>query len=174
MSIRSALAAPAIVRVTDPRDEFDRLYRDQSGPVCAMMLRLTHTGATAEDLMQETFLRAWRAYPTFRGESAPATWLHVIALRVWADWARSSGRETDVETVDEQRYLDSIRSAMPDTRVDLEAAIARLPRQMREALVLHYLHDYSVQQVGDALGKSPGTIKAQLHAAREHLRRELI
>jgi len=153
---------------------FSQLYRERSGAVYAMMLRLTVSQDTAEDLAQETFLRAWRAFPGFRGDAAAATWLHTIALRVWADWNRTKPVAlVGLESVDEHTFALELAIAIPDSSAELELSIARLPTQMREAVVLHYLHDYSVQEVAVALGKAPGTIKAQLHAARAHLRKEL-
>jgi RNA polymerase sigma factor, sigma-70 family len=158
----------------DPADSFAQLYRDRSGAVYAMMLRLSGIAGVAEELTQETFMRAWRSYAGFRGDSAAGTWVHTIALRVWADWLRTRPPEhADLAVVDEAHVIQALANAIPDTQLDLEASIARLPPRMREALVLHYLHEYSVREVAEALGKAPGTIKAQLHAARELLRRTL-
>jgi RNA polymerase sigma-70 factor, ECF subfamily len=154
-------------------DQFTTLYAERSGTIYAMMLRLSRTSATAEDLTQETFLRAWRALPSFRGESTSHTWLHAIALHVWIDWCRQQRRDfLRWRGPDELRYTDAIVAAMPDTGVELELSIARLPRQMGEAVILYYIHGYSVKDVANALGKAEGTIKAQLHAARKLLREE--
>jgi len=161
-------------RATRVHNLFDTLYQRQAGRILAMMLRLSGSRFSAEDLTQETFLRAWRSLASFRGECEPATWLRVIALRVWAEWSREGGRDAGLAGVDpDALYLETITAVLPETRLDLEAAIARLPTKMREALVLHYLDDYTIEETAQALGRARGTVKAQLHAAREHLRRSL-
>ncbi|MEO6526695.1 MAG: sigma factor [Gemmatimonadaceae bacterium] len=132
---RTAAAARTSTSALDPEMEFDRLYRRRSGAVYSMMLRLSRSTGVAEDLMQETFLRGWRAFPTFRCESAPATWLHVIALRVWSDWARAFRPDiADIEYADRPvrwiaiaRERDSVvvaahRTSHPSAALDMTMA----------------------------------------------------
>ena len=153
-----------------PRDPaaFEALYRAHYRHVYAVTLRMTCDASRAEDLTQEVFVRVWEKLPTFRGESALGTWIHAVAVRTTLQAMRGdSRREARVTATDQpERYAAAARGAMPETAVDLERAIARLPAGARAVLLLHDVHGYRYHEIAEMLGVSLGTVKSQLHRAR--------
>lgn len=152
---------------------FERLYRDHVGRVYGLCVRLTRDPALAEDVVQETFLRAWRALGQFEQRSRLSTWLHRIAVNVVLE--RRRRRSSTLEFVaepnsltDEQFVLDT-----PVEEAEIEAAIAGLPDGARDVLTLCGIYGYAHQEAADMLGVAEGTCKAQLHRARGLLRERL-
>jgi RNA polymerase sigma-70 factor, ECF subfamily len=151
---------------------FERLYREHSGRVYGLCLRITRDAQLAEDCTQETFINAWRALPQFETRSSLSTWLHRIAVNVSLGKRRKA---TAVETADEDDAgLEGGWSLETPVEVrELETAIDSLPDGARDALVLHALYGYSHGEAAQMLGIAEGTCKAQLHRARRLLRERL-
>jgi RNA polymerase sigma-70 factor (ECF subfamily) len=156
---------------------FEQLYRAHVGRVFALVRRLCggHE-ARAQDLTQEVFVRAWQALPSFRFESAFATWLHRLAVNtaLMELRARRSGRDDECD----DDALDTL--ATPDTAgvrtllaTDLERAIASLPPRARAVLVLFDVEGLSHEEIAAQLDMAVGSSKAQLHRARGLLRARL-
>ena len=122
-------------------DAFESLYRAHYRRVYAVALRFARDRDRAEEIAQDAFVRAWRALPTFNGDSRLSTWLHSVAVHAALDRVRSvARREARVErTVDLDRYAAEVGRAMPDADLDLERAVAGLPDGAREILILHYI-----------------------------------
>lgn len=157
-------------------DAFELLYREHSGRMYALCLRLTAGDANdATELMQDVFIRAWRRLATYRGESAFASWLHRLAVNTMLENARSDRRRTArvLPMDDTARLAGAARSSGVELRMDMENAIASLPKGARLAFVLHDVEGYQHQEIATQLGVSVGTIKAQLHRARRLLRERL-
>jgi RNA polymerase sigma-70 factor, ECF subfamily len=117
---------------------------------------LVRDSQTAEDLVQDTFLRALERRHQFRGEAAPASWLHRILLNLAADRARRHPREILVEEV-EERWSDEAYTVSSDvvveraeTRRELEDAIVRLPFTYRVAVLLHDVEEWTVAEIATA------------------------
>jgi RNA polymerase sigma-70 factor (ECF subfamily) len=129
----------------------------------------------AEELTQESYLRAWQKLTTFRGDSLFATWLHRIAVNVVLGHHRSRLRRDERPTEDGE--LEAILAARPsrDTgaAVDLERAIARLPERARIVFVLHDVEGFRHREIASMAGMAEGTSKAQLSRARQLLRKAL-
>jgi RNA polymerase sigma-70 factor, ECF subfamily len=142
---------------------FEELYRLHHRRVYALALRMTREPGRAEELTQDAFVEAWRALPSFRGESAFSTWLHGVAARVVLRQMRADRRW---EEHNESVYLAEAQRAMPDTAIALERAIASLPDGARAVLVLHDVEGYKYEEIARLLGVALGTVKAQLHRAR--------
>jgi len=143
---------------------FERLYRATVGTVHGLCLRMTADHALAEDCTQRTFVRAWQKLHQFRGDSAPGTWLHRIAVNeVLGSFRQERRHRGEAEVVD---------VAGPDTTpdIDLERAIARLPERPRQVFVLHGVYGYGHEQAAEMLEIAVGTSKAHYHRAREMLR----
>ena len=123
----------------------------------------------AEDASQETFLRAWRAVDTFRGESSEKTWLMKIAARVCYDmnrsaWFRMINRRVTPDMLPEP-------AADADSRDEaLTLAVMRLPRRLREAVVLYYYQGMTVVEIADALSISHAAVSGRLKRGRERLK----
>lgn len=150
-------------------EAFAAVYRAHHPRVHALALRLARDGAWAEELTQEVFVAAWRALPSFRGESALSTWLHRLAVRVILRALRADARRAArLETAEAvERFAAEARRAMPETRLDLERAIAALPAGARTVLVLHDVFGWQLGEIAAAIGRSLGTVKSQLHRARK-------
>lgn len=128
---------------------------------------LTGSKEDAEDLTQQTFLRAWEALPSFRGDSSLSTWLHSIAYREYTHWLRSRREFVPLDEI-----VD-----MPDEQANqnLEAvllrwAIYRLDPGHREVFVLYYVQGFSVNEIAKIIGVPAGTVKSRLFLARQKLK----
>lgn len=154
----------------------DRLY--------ALALRMCDSPQAAEDLVQETFLRAFRGWDRFRGEAEPSTWLYTIATRLC--------RRMQRRRAGEPRRLESLESLLPapgedvpdlslpdaleeqarrEVREVVEGAIAELPFRFRLPFVLKELADLSLAEIAAILGIREATAKTRVHRARLRLRR---
>jgi RNA polymerase sigma-70 factor (ECF subfamily) len=152
-------------------DAFERLYRAHVGRVTALCLRLTGDGQAAEELMQDVFVKAWERLPAFRGESALSTWLHRVTVNAFLHERRSAGRRgAHEETTDDISAIPvAMVSSDPGDRMDLEGAIARLPKGARTAFVLHDIEGYKHEEIAAMSGIAAATVRAQLHRARRLL-----
>jgi RNA polymerase sigma factor (sigma-70 family) len=156
---------------------FEALYRRHSRRVYAVVWRLAGgQAARAEDLVQESFIRAWQALPAFRFESAFSTWLHRLAVNTalmeLRGRAGGMGRETDDAALEHLATSDTAGQRTRD-RLDLERAIATLPERARAVLVLHDIEGWKHEEIAAELGMAVGSSKAQLHRARGLLRKRL-
>ncbi len=149
-------------------DAFEGVYRAHVGRIHALCLRMSGDAQHAESLTQDVFVRAWEKLASFRGESRFSTWLHRLAINVILQDRRSRGRrqarEHSVE--DLEQYATAVTQSMPGTKVDLERAIAGLPTGAREVLVLRDIQGFKYREIADLRGVSLGTVKAQIHRAR--------
>jgi RNA polymerase sigma-70 factor (ECF subfamily) len=151
---------------------FERIYREYSGRVYGLCLRMTRDAHIAEDCTQETFINAWKALAGFETRSSLATWLHRIAVNVSLAKRRKASREEPLPEDEEGRGTDWTLETPVEVR-EIEAAIDSLPDGARDALVLHALYGYSHDEAAQMLGLAEGTCKAQLHRARRLLRDRL-
>ena len=128
----------------------------------------------AEELTQDVFVRAWEKLHLYRGESAFSTWLHRLAVNVVLNDRKieGRGRKRDGGADDEIDSLPSLPTA-PGDRMDLEAAIAKLPPGARRVFLLHDVEGYKHEEIAEMLGVTSGGSKAQLHRARMLLREAL-
>ncbi|HEX5005073.1 MAG TPA: RNA polymerase sigma factor [Gemmatimonadales bacterium] len=158
----------------DP-DAFRVLYEGHVGRIYALCLRLSGDPARAEELVQDTFVRAWEKLPGFRGESAFGTWLFRIAVNVVHAEGRSRGRrEARVAlTADTDALPAPGRAPDPGTRLDMEQAIAGLPEGARTVFLLYDVEGYQHAEIARMTGIAEGTSKAQLFRARRLLREVL-
>jgi RNA polymerase sigma-70 factor (ECF subfamily) len=152
---------------------FERLYREYSGRVYGLCLRMTRDPAAAEDCTQEAFINAWRALDRFETRSAFGTWIHRIAVNVVLGKRRrvSFGNETSIEPADLEASEWSFDTPVEEN--EIEEAIARLPEGARDVLVLSGIYGYSHMETAQMLGIAEGTCKAQLHRARKLLAERL-
>jgi RNA polymerase sigma-70 factor (ECF subfamily) len=157
------------------REAFDELHAENVGRTYAVCLRMTADPVRAEELTQDAFVRAWRTLHTFRADSAFSTWLHRVTVNtVLMDARARRRRESRVLPVDDLILVEQDpRDADPETRMELERAIACLPERARHVLVLYDIEGYAQEEIADMLGIAVGTVKAQLHRARQLLRTRL-
>jgi RNA polymerase sigma-70 factor, ECF subfamily len=155
---------------------FERLYRQHVTRVFSLCARMVNDRARAEELTQDVFVRAWDKLHLFRGESAFGTWLHRMTVNLVLNARKTDGRQQarydDDEDGDGIEAL-AARPHAPGDRMDLEAAIAKLPPGARRVFTLHDVEGYKHEEIAEMLGVTSGATKAQLHRARLLLREAL-
>jgi RNA polymerase sigma-70 factor (ECF subfamily) len=160
---------------------FERIYQLHSRRVYSLCLRMVGNTAEAEDLAQDAFLQLFRKIQTFRGESAFSTWLHRLTVNVvlmrlrrktMTETSLEEMTEPDEETGGPPREVGTadLRLAGSVDRVNLERAIAQLPRGYKQVFVLHDIQGYEHNEIAELMGCSIGNSKSQLHKARTRLR----
>ncbi len=147
---------------------FRELYRRHTPRLFQFVLRmLGGVEIDAEDVVQETWIRATQRLGDFRWNSSFSTWLTGIGLNLCRDlWRKRNGRELDWEMVQEPTAL----STLSEERVDLERAMGVLPSGYRAVLILHDIEGCTHEQIGQRLGIAVGTSKSQLSCARKAMR----
>ena len=136
---------------------------------------LTRDPVTAQDLAQEAMLRALRYFHAFRGEEA-RPWLLRIVRNTWVDQRAKKGEDQPLEVAENQPAdgPDPEQSALAgDRRRQVAAALAALPTDMREILVLREIQDLPYKQIASVLGLPIGTVMSRLARARERMAAEL-
>ena len=148
---------------------FESLYRRHAPRLHGLCLRLTGNAALAEDCVQDAFIAAWRALPSFERRSRFGTWLHRIAVHAVLARRRplAATRESAIADGD---VLVALAGGVEDLpAIDLERAILGLPDGARDVLVLVTIYGHSHEDASAFLGIAVGTCKAQLHRARRLL-----
>ena len=134
----------------------------------------------AEEIMQDTFLRAYKKLPTLKNPDQFAGWLHVIAHRLCIDWMRSqksvmqSIEDTPVEEIEESSYTHHISEQRMTERTELshklvKKLLEKLPENERAVVTLFYLDEMSTKEIGKFMGVSVNTITSRLHRARKRM-----
>ncbi|HJT20305.1 MAG TPA: RNA polymerase sigma factor [Nitrospira sp.] len=171
------------------RDGFDKLYRDHVDLLYRYAHRLCGEAEAAKDLVQETFLNAYRAFGRFRGEAQISTWLYTIASRACIRMRRKRKGQPERELSLEEFVPTSegeFRLQIPmegltpeealqnkELREALDQAIRKLPKKYRVTLVLRDMEGLSAKEVGAIMGLNERAVKSRLHRARLFVRREL-
>ena len=168
---------------------FDQLYRDHVDLIYRYAHRLCGEAEAAKDLVQETFLNAYRGLKDFRGEAQISTWLYTIASRACMRMRRKRKGEPERElSLDEfvptsegefrlQIPIDGLtpEQALQNKELQeaLDQAINNLPKKYRITLVLRDMEGLSAKEVGAIMGVNERAVKSRLHRARLFVRREL-
>lgn len=149
---------------------FERLYRAHVPRIHSLVSRMLDDDL-ADEVTQDIFVRAWQKLKTFRGEAAFGTWLYRVGINVILARRASLGkhRERYVDSDSSLEHLPS-REEAPDTAMDFEGALGRLPEGARQVFVLHDIEGYRHAEIAGMLGVAEGTSKSQLHRARMTLR----
>jgi RNA polymerase sigma-70 factor (ECF subfamily) len=166
---------------------FDVLVLKYQHKLVKLVTRYVRNPAEAEDIAQEAFIKAYRALPQFRGESAFYTWLYRIAINTAKNAVVSRDRspvdyEFDRDSIDESydmqgRLKDSETPEglvlTDEIRQTVNAAIEQLPEDLRTAIVLRELEGLSYEQIATAMGCPVGTVRSRIFRAREAIDRRL-
>lgn len=142
---------------------------------------LIHDAGAAEDVAQETFVRAWRGLGRFRGESSFKTWLYRIATNVARTQLDRRGRQVriaDRSLDDEAQPLQAgdVPSPAPDAettllaREEIDRALAELPDELRLALILRDVEGLDYKEIAGATGAPIGTVESRIFRARRRMR----
>lgn len=177
------------IAATDPAESaIPRLFDDYGDRIYGLGLKMCGTKEDAEDLVQETFLRAFRGWSKFKGLSSPSTWLFTIAARACKrQHRRKAGAPARLESFhallpsDDEGFLDvpAPDEGPLDTVLRQEAngaivaALLTLPLAFRLVLTLKDLGEFSLAEVGEILGIKEATVKTRVYRARLHLAKQL-
>ena len=161
-------------------EAFEEMVRTYQHRVYGVALRMMRSPAEAEEVAQETFLRAHRALAEFRGAARLSTWLYAIASRLCLNRlalgeTRMARRRSDTVDLLPGRAGDEPGGGMEseEREAALHRAIAELPEERRMVVVLRDLEGLSYEDIAAALGLELGTVRSRLHRARLDLKEKL-
>ena len=170
------------------QDAFRDLVVRFERPVYSLIVRMVQDPATAEDLAQEAFVKAYRSLHLYDASRKLASWLFKIAHNTTIDFLRKNALDTvSLEAPDDDGGRGGLGAVLSDSSVEnpaaaaerrdmarsLERAIARLRPEYREAVVMFYLEGASYQEICEISGLPLGTVKTNLHRARKELAQEM-
>lgn len=166
---------------------FDALVLKYQHKVVKLVMRYVRNPAEAEDIAQEAFIKAYRALPQFRGDSAFYTWLYRIAINTAKNAVVSRDRspidfDLDLQNSDESYDMQG-RLADKETpealtltdeiRTTVNAAIESLPEDLRMAIVLREIEGLSYEEIAESMACPVGTVRSRIFRAREAIDRRL-
>ena len=165
-------------------DSFNELVLRWERPIYALAYRTIGREEDARDVCQETFLRAFRALPGFRGQAKFSSWLYRIALNLCRDWIRRERRAPIVQPPEDVDVMELAAASEPSESIEdlvarkdlsraVERAMALLPDEQRTAIVLKEYHGLTFQEIAELLGCPLSTVKTRLYQGLTVLRREL-
>ena len=165
-------------------ESFNQLVLRWERPIYALAYRVIGREEEARDVVQETFLRAFRGIKNFRGQAKFSSWVYRIALNLCRDWIRRERRAPIqatpegidlVELAAEQGPVESIETlvARHDLSKIVEQAMALLPDEQRTAIILKEYHGMTFQEIADLQGCPLSTVKTRLYQGLTVLRRHL-
>ncbi len=200
-ALGSAFLAHTVTQADEPTDRIDALVaRAKAGDSAAFdellgslrpramaaALRVLHNPDDAEDAVQETFLKIWRALPSFEGRSSFPTWVHRIVTNTSLDLLRkTAARPETVERVERQDDLpvaavepvciETPESALRNREIErmVRLAVAGLPPAHRQTVILREFEDCSYQEIAEITECPIGTVMSRLHHARNKLADDL-
>lgn len=150
------------------RERFAVLVARYERMVFALATRMTGSRDEAQDVMQSSFLAAYRQLGDFRGDASFKTWLYGIALNECRMLYRKSGRTTPLDGVPEPAAPSTGAHALD--RIALRKLVARLPEKQRAAVLLRVCDDLSFREIGDIVGSSEASAKVNFFHAVKKLR----
>ena len=169
------------------KSAFDLLVRKYQHKVVKLVMRYMRDPADAEDVAQEAFIKAYRALPQFRGDSAFYTWLYRIAINTAKNAIVSRGRspvEYDLDLQNSEESYD-VHGRLADAetpeglllaeeiRSIVNQAIESLPEDLRTAIVLRELEGLSYEEIAATMDCPVGTVRSRIFRAREAIDRKL-
>lgn len=166
---------------------FDLLVLKYQRKIMRLLSRMVRDPSEVEDVAQEAFIKAYRALPQFRGESAFYTWLYRIAINTARNWQVASGRRpstpTAIENEDGETFsqIDNLtdistpESVLASRQVveTVNAAIDALPEDLRTAIALREIEGLSYEEIAESMGCPIGTVRSRIFRAREAIAAQL-
>jgi RNA polymerase sigma-70 factor (ECF subfamily) len=170
--------------MTGDADSFNELILRWERPIYALAYRTIGREEDARDVCQETFLRAFRALPGFRGQAKFSSWIYRIALNLCRDWMRRERRQPTVQAPDDVDLMEMAAAEEPSESIEdlvarrdetriVERAMAVLSEEQRTAIILKEYHGLTFQEIADLVGCPLSTVKTRLYQGLTMLRREL-
>jgi RNA polymerase sigma-70 factor, ECF subfamily len=165
-------------------DSFNQLILRWERPIYALAYRVIGRDEDARDVCQETFLRAFRALPGFKGQAKFSSWLYRIALNLCRDWMRRQRRAPVSQMPEDADPVELAADGGPQESVEdlvarreltsvVEAAMARLPEEQRTAIILKEYHGMTFQEIAELQGCPLSTVKTRLYQGLSVVRKHL-
>ena len=165
-------------------DAFTALVKKYEKQIHTFVWKRVRDYHVAEEITQDTFLRAYEKLGTLRDPSRFSGWLYMIATRCFLTWlgekripmqSLEAMSNAEIEALFYAQYMaeQTEKLATEQQREVVEYLLQKLPARERTAVVLHYLSEMTCEEIGDFLEVSPNTVKSQLHRARERLKKEV-
>jgi RNA polymerase sigma-70 factor (ECF subfamily) len=168
----------AAIEEASPRLSRDESFEKEALPhlrhLYAAAYRLTRNVADSEDLVQETYLRAFRAFDGYSPGTNVRAWLFTILYRTRTDSFRKASRSPrTIELVDDGPPVAAPQEALAGGQEDIARALAALPEAFRAAVLLRDVEDFSYDEIARILGIPIGTVMSRIHRGRGLLRKAL-
>ena len=159
-------------------DAWDALFRRYQLPLYVYVFELVHDEQTSLDLVQETFIAAVRHIGGLRDDDKFGSWLFGIAhqkcLQRWRKRDREAAAMEEISSASPELEGDPAELLIQqEQEAEFMNALNQLPLPQRSALLLHFVEDFSLEEIAGITGVSPGTVKSRLHYAKRALRRLL-
>lgn len=168
------------------KSAYDHLVRKYQHKIIQIVNRYVKDPSEAQDVAQESFIKAYRALNNFRGDSAFYTWLYRIAINTAKNFLVSRARrysqyEVDVQEAEQVGNIPQLRSMeTPEQQLfneeivaAIKAAIDKLPEEMRMAIMLREFEGLSYQEIAQAMDCPVGTVRSRIFRAREAIDNKL-
>ncbi|KQV79912.1 RNA polymerase sigma factor RpoE [Massilia sp. Root351] len=169
------------------RQAFDLLVAKYQRRLMRLVSRIVHDPAEAEDVVQETFIKAYRAIRHFRGDSAFYTWLYRIGINTAKNFLASQSRRTPTSTENDAEQAESFDSgeqlrdintpesvlASQQIARTVNAAMDALPLDLRTAIVLREIEGLSYEEIADIMACPIGTVRSRIFRARDVIAEKL-
>ncbi|MEO1765657.1 RNA polymerase sigma factor RpoE [Thiobacter aerophilum] len=166
---------------------FELLVGKYQRKLARLLSRFIRDPAEVEDVAQETFIKAYRALPSFRGDSAFYTWLYRIAINTAKNYLVSQGRRAPTSTefaaeeaegfeeADLLRDVDTPEAALLTKEIGetVTAAMEALPEELRTAITLREIDGLSYEEIAEAMNCPIGTVRSRIFRAREAIAEKL-
>lgn len=174
MSKLPAKDSPLLIeQLRDPstaRAAFTQVIADFTEPLYWQIRRMVESHDDANDILQETFIKAWTSLDNFRGDAKLSTWLYKIAINESLSFLARERRRNNLSIDDDESML--INAIQADTNIDgdalaleLRKAIASLPEKQRLVFNMRYYDEMKYEQMAEILGTSVGALKSSYHLA---------
>ncbi|MDR2874357.1 MAG: RNA polymerase sigma factor RpoE [Methylobacillus sp.] len=166
---------------------FDLLVQKYQRKLGRLLSRMIRNQSEVEDVVQEAFIKAYRALPSFRGDSAFYTWLYRIGINTAKNYLVAMGRRphvsTDIEVEDAENFEDGqeLRTIdTPETELatkqiakTVNDTVAALPEELRTAITLREIEGLSYEEIATLMGCPIGTVRSRIFRARETIAEKL-
>jgi RNA polymerase sigma-70 factor (ECF subfamily) len=165
---------------------FDLLVLKYQTRVSKLVARFLRNQSDVPDVVQDTFIKAYRALPSFRGDSAFYTWIYRIAINTAKNHLVSMGRKSPASSIDIQDaedygvsdwlkdYATPERKVLADEiQVNINQAVSQLPSDLREAIMLREMEGLSYEEIAIAMDCPIGTVRSRIFRAREAIDEKL-
>jgi len=158
----------ALVLLNNNHRAFGKIVIKYQSDVRGLFIKLTNGNrALADDLAQDTFIRAYKYLRTFKATARFSTWLYRIAYNVFIDYTKSLKRTDDIDGYD----CISGDDKDVDSEIDLQNAVKVLSENEKVVILLHYDKGYSHKEIAKIMDKPLGTVKTNILRAKEKLKK---